>query len=126
VWGRGCHTQHQTQWNGLWQSYYLTQINWQKQEKRYFKQFATLRLHPPAPFLVPHKCDEMVNICGFKVPIKAQVLVNVWAMGREPTTCWENPEMFMPKRFWQLLGAPSNFAGAPSNMGERAKMSFTL
>ena len=72
------------------------------------------------------QCDEMVNICGFKVPIKAQVLVNVWAMGREPTTCWENPEMFMPKRFWQLLGAPSNFAGAPSNMGERAKMSFTL
>ena len=56
----------------------------------------TLRLHPPGPFLVPHKCDEMVTIYGFKVPKNAQVLVNVWAMGRDPR---ENPEVFKPERF---------------------------
>ncbi|CAL5192569.1 unnamed protein product [Lathyrus oleraceus] len=58
----------------------------------------TLRLHPPAPFLLPHKCDETVNILGFNVPKNAQVLVNVWAMGRD-STIWRNPNMFIPERF---------------------------
>jgi (E)-8-carboxylinalool synthase len=58
----------------------------------------TFRLHPPAPLLVPHKCDESVNILGFNVPKNAQVIVNVWAMGRDPTI-WKNPNMFMPERF---------------------------
>ncbi|KAH1235165.1 Geraniol 8-hydroxylase [Glycine max] len=58
----------------------------------------TLRLHPPGPLLVPHKCDEMVSISSFNVPKNAQILVNVWAMGRDPTI-WENPTIFMPERF---------------------------
>ena len=41
----------------------------------------TLRLHPPAPFLVPHKAETEVEMCGFTVPKNAQILVNVWAMG---------------------------------------------
>ncbi|KAK7294958.1 hypothetical protein RJT34_17858 [Clitoria ternatea] len=67
----------------------------------------TLRLHPPAPFLVPHKCDEVVNISGFKVPKNAQVLINVWAMGRD-STIWENPNVFMPERF---LGPEIDYKG---------------
>ncbi|XP_057419416.1 cytochrome P450 76T24-like [Lotus japonicus] len=67
----------------------------------------TLRLHPPAPFLVPHKCDEVVNISGFQVPKDAQILVNVWAMGRDPTI-WVNPNMFEPERF---LESEINFKG---------------
>ncbi|CAK8542256.1 unnamed protein product [Lathyrus sativus] len=58
----------------------------------------TLRLHPPAPFLLPHKCDESVNILGFNVPKNAQILVNVWAMGRD-STIWKNPNMFIPEIF---------------------------
>ena len=58
----------------------------------------TLRLHPPGPLLVPHKCDEMVSISSFNVPKNTQILVNVWAMGRDPTI-WENPTIFMPERF---------------------------
>ena len=31
----------------------------------------TLRLHPPAPFLVPHKAETDVELCGFVVPKNA-------------------------------------------------------
>jgi cytochrome P450 len=59
----------------------------------------TLRLHPPAPLLIPHlsleDCDVVDN---FKVPAGTTVLVNVWAIGRDPRT-WDNAEEFMPERF---------------------------
>ncbi|KAF7844728.1 geraniol 8-hydroxylase-like [Senna tora] len=58
----------------------------------------TLRLHPPTPFLIPHKSEEDVELCGFVVPKNAQILVNVWAMGRD-SSVWENPNQFMPERF---------------------------
>ncbi|KAI3839092.1 hypothetical protein MKX03_011091 [Papaver bracteatum] len=58
----------------------------------------TLRLHPPAPFLVPHKAVVDVKMHNFVVPKDAQILVNVWAMGRDPTI-WTNPISFNPERF---------------------------
>nr|AFK35760.1 unknown [Lotus japonicus] len=67
----------------------------------------TFRLHPPGPFLVPRKCDEDACIAGFLVPKDAQVLVNVWAMGRDPTI-WEKPNIFLPERF---LNCEINFKG---------------
>ncbi|KAF7844711.1 geraniol 8-hydroxylase-like [Senna tora] len=58
----------------------------------------TLRLHPPAPFLIPHKSEEDVELRGFLVPKNSQILINVWAMGRD-SRIWENPNQFMPERF---------------------------
>ncbi|GAB2224574.1 hypothetical protein Droror1_Dr00005336 [Drosera rotundifolia] len=58
----------------------------------------TLRLHPPAPFLIPRKVAEDVELQGFTVPKGAQVLVNAWAIARDPRL-WENPESFEPERF---------------------------
>ncbi|KAK2650502.1 hypothetical protein Ddye_017991 [Dipteronia dyeriana] len=58
----------------------------------------TLRLHPPAPFLIPHKAETEVEISSYMVPKAAQILVNVWAMGRD-SSVWQNPASFMPERF---------------------------
>ncbi|KAL3341669.1 hypothetical protein AABB24_025937 [Solanum stoloniferum] len=58
----------------------------------------TLRLHPPTPLLVPRECREETNVDGFTIPLKSKVLVNVWAIGRNPES-WKNPESFIPERF---------------------------
>ena len=58
----------------------------------------TFRLHPAGPLLLPHKAETDVELCGFTVPKNSQVLVNAWAIGRDPST-WPNPDEFMPERF---------------------------
>ncbi|AES79996.1 putative geraniol 8-hydroxylase [Medicago truncatula] len=80
----------------------------------------TFRLHPAAPLLLPHKCDENLNISGFNVPKNAQVLVNVWAMGRDPTI-WENPNKFEPERFLErdINYKGNNFELIPFGAGKR-------
>ncbi|KAL0535361.1 hypothetical protein IC582_029690 [Cucumis melo] len=58
----------------------------------------TLRLHPPAPLLVPRERVGDVEIEGCTIPSKSRVFVNVWAIRRDPMT-WENPNEFIPERF---------------------------
>nr|GMD49781.1 geraniol 8-hydroxylase-like [Ipomoea batatas] len=60
----------------------------------------TYRMHPPVPFLI-RKVEHDVNLCGYTIPKDSQILVNVWAIGRNPSI-WENPLVFKPKRFWNL------------------------
>ncbi|KAL7247057.1 hypothetical protein ACSBR2_002050 [Camellia fascicularis] len=58
----------------------------------------TSRIHPPVPFLIPRKVETDVEVCGYIVPQGAQVLVNAWAIGRDPSI-WPYPTSFMPERF---------------------------
>lgn len=58
----------------------------------------TLRLHPPAPLLVPRECREHCQIKGYTIRPGTRVIVNAWAIGRDPRF-WPEPERFKPERF---------------------------
>ncbi|XP_047983334.1 ferruginol synthase 1-like [Salvia hispanica] len=67
----------------------------------------SLRLHPPGPLLLPRKAgsDQVVN--GYLIPKGSQVLINVWAMGRDESI-WKNANTFEPERF---LDQKTDFKG---------------
>ncbi|MED6195679.1 hypothetical protein PIB30_040275 [Stylosanthes scabra] len=58
-----------------------------------------LRLYPVAPLLVPHESLEDVTINGYFIEKNTRIMVNVWAIGRDPRIWSENSAMFFPERF---------------------------
>ncbi|XP_061374474.1 cytochrome P450 71D8-like [Gastrolobium bilobum] len=89
----------------------------------------TLRLHPPTPLLLPRECSELTIIDGYEIPIKTKVMVNVWAMGRDPQY-WSDAESFTPERFdgSSIDFKGNNFEFIPFGAGRRMcpGMSFGL
>ncbi|XP_059655811.1 (S)-N-methylcoclaurine 3'-hydroxylase isozyme 1-like [Cornus florida] len=67
----------------------------------------TLRLHPSAPFMLPHRAPDSCKVMNYTIPKNSQVLVNVWAIGRDPMI-WEDPLNFKPERF---LNSTLDFKG---------------
>eukprot|EP01018_Ginkgo_biloba_P027399 Gb_38446 [translate_table: standard] len=58
----------------------------------------TLRLYPPAPLLIAHESTKRCNVSGYDIPASTHVIVNAWAIGRDPKS-WEDAENFMSERF---------------------------
>ncbi|XP_037451516.1 premnaspirodiene oxygenase-like [Triticum dicoccoides] len=57
----------------------------------------TMRLHPAAPLLLPREAREPCKILGYNVPKGTTMLVNAWAIGRDPKH-WKDLEEFKPER----------------------------
>ncbi|KAM2324023.1 hypothetical protein ACFX1X_023562 [Malus domestica] len=58
----------------------------------------TLRLHSPLA-LLPREARDTVQVGGFKLPVKSKVIINLWAMGRDPDIWGADAECFKPERF---------------------------
>ncbi|KAL3036010.1 hypothetical protein AAZX31_02G280900 [Glycine max] len=58
----------------------------------------TLRLHPPSPLMLSRECSKRCEINGYEIQIKSKVIVNAWAIGRDPKY-WIEAEKFSPERF---------------------------
>ncbi|KAJ1287823.1 hypothetical protein BS78_02G040300 [Paspalum vaginatum] len=92
----------------------------------------TMRLHPVGPLLVPHHAREDTVVAGYDVPAGARVLVNVWAVARDPASWPDAPGSFRPERF--LSGGASdgvdvrgaNFELLPFGAGRRMCPAYGL
>ncbi|KFK33557.1 hypothetical protein AALP_AA5G029100 [Arabis alpina] len=58
----------------------------------------TFRLHLVVPLLLPRETMSHIKVQGYDIPPKRRILVNAWAIARDPKL-WKNPEEFNPERF---------------------------
>ncbi|PON94073.1 Cytochrome P450, E-class, group I [Trema orientale] len=100
-------------------------------EMKYLKSVVkeTMRIHPSLPFLLPRESREKCEINGYEIPAKTRIIVNAWAIGRDPKY-WIQPESFMPERFLDssIDSKGNNFEFIPFGAGRRIcpGMSFGL
>lgn len=79
-----------------------------------------LRLHPPAPLLVPREARDDCEIMGYDIPKGTKIHINAFAISRDPRY-WENPETFKPERFSNNTRdyKGTNFEFTPFGVGRR-------
>lgn len=87
----------------------------------------TFRLHPALPLLLPRETMAHIKVQGYDIPPKRRILVNAWAIARDPKI-WKNPEEFNPERF---IDNPvgyrgQNFEFLPFGSGRRMCPGITM
>ncbi|KAJ8642844.1 hypothetical protein MRB53_004592 [Persea americana] len=87
----------------------------------------TMRLHPAAPFLIPHRAVETCEVMGYTIPKDNQILVNAYAIGRDPDA-WKDPNTFIPERFLEsdLDYYGNHFHFIPFGAGRRICLGLPL
>nr|AEN71546.1 flavanone 3'-hydroxylase [Paeonia suffruticosa] len=91
----------------------------------------TFRLHPSTPLSLPRMASQSCEINGYYIPKGSTLLVNVWAIARDPDV-WAEPLEFRPDRF--LLGGEkpnvdikgNNFEVVPFGAGRRICAGMSL
>ncbi|KAI3762688.1 hypothetical protein L1987_53128 [Smallanthus sonchifolius] len=86
----------------------------------------SLRLYPTLPLLLPREASEDIKIGGYSVPRGTMLMVNAWAIQRDPVL-WDEPDKFMPERFdrrcedkYKMLAFSVGRRGCPgTNLGYR-------
>ncbi|KAJ0615183.1 putative cytochrome P450 [Helianthus annuus] len=86
----------------------------------------SLRLYPTLPLLFPREASEDVTLGGYSVPRGTMLMVNAWAIQRDPVL-WDEPNKFMPERFdrivedkYKMLAFSVGRRGCPgTNLGYR-------
>ncbi|KAF3340540.1 flavonoid 3',5'-hydroxylase 1-like protein [Carex littledalei] len=64
----------------------------------------TFRKHPSTPLSLPRLCTQDCEADGYFIPKNSRLLLNVWAIGRDPDV-WKKPLEFDPERFMSGKGA---------------------
>lgn len=75
----------------------------------------TMRLHISTP-LLPRESRKTCEINGFLIPEKTKIIVNIWAMSRDPKY-WSNHESFEPERF--MISSTYGMEYIPFGAGRR-------
>jgi len=85
----------------------------------------TLRLYPAVPLALPHASIEPATLGQFYLPKNTTVLLNLWAIGRDPNVWGADALEFKPERFMEELGRHDNIMDLVSGQADFRMLPFS-